>query len=352
MQAASETDAAPGEELRRLVTVKSFDAQGEDSALTVRLPGKELQLLHAFKLRERKIQKLPLRAHDLPDAVPGNILHPGKQSRDAGDIVRPGLEPVGQIVRHLLQKAVGTRPAGQKRLAALPAQEQSGPLRPEKALVSRHGDKGRAQLFKIHRQYPRRLGRVHDQGHAFPFAQGRDFIDGQDKAEDVGDHRAHDKLRMPDLLLKGAQAGSAVEKRRFGDDDLCAESLEGPRDGVVLIAGYQYPCARLCQRADRNVEAMGRVHGKHHIRRVRHMKQLCRLFTAAVYQLRRPHGGSVSAAARTCAGAHGQYHGAGNGRRLDQRCGRVVKIDHVPPPPDSCRHPRAHRPCRSGDLRF
>ena len=209
-----------------------------------------------------------------------------------------------------------------------------------------------APSLKVHRQHARRLGRVHDQGHSFPLAKCRDLIDGQDEAEDVGDHGTHNKLRLFDPFLEDAQAGSTVEKRRGGDDDLRTQGFQRPRDGVVLIAGDEHLCPRLCKRMDGDVEAVGRVHGEDDVVRIRHAEKLRRLFPAAIDELGCPHRGGVTAAAGACAGAHGVDHGAGNRGRFYECGGRVIEIDHSPTPPGNCRHRRAHRPCRSEGLRF
>ena len=90
-------------------------------------------------------------------------MNAGEQAGNAADIVRPGLQAVGQVRRHGLHTAVGAGAAIEQRLALLPAEQKSRSLGTEQALVSGHGDKGCAPACQIHRQHSSRLRGVHDQ---------------------------------------------------------------------------------------------------------------------------------------------------------------------------------------------
>ena len=212
--------------------------------------------------------------------------------------------------------------------------------------MPRHGEKGRAEAFKIHVERPRRLGGVHDKGDLFFFAEGSDLPDRQDEAKDVGGHGAHDRLRLPDPLREGLQAGLLIEQGRAGDEDLRSRLFQRARHGIVLIAGDEDTRPRFYQRADRDIQSVRRVHGEDDVLRLRDVKKLRRRHPAAKDKLGCPHRRAVPAPAGACADLHGAQHLPAYRGGLDERRRRVIEIDHRPPPPDSSRPPGADRSCR------
>lgn len=118
--------------------------------------------------------------------APGNLLRAEtaheadafEQPRDARHVVRPRLEPVREILRHLLPPRLAPRPAEEKRLRLRGAQQQSRPLRAVESLVPRHRRECRAPAGEVHLQHARRLRRVHDQRHAPRAAERRNLRDG------------------------------------------------------------------------------------------------------------------------------------------------------------------------------
>ena len=59
------------------------------------------------------MRKPPLPPLDISDALRRQIADPGEQARNAGDVVRSGLEPVGQFLGHILQHALRAGTAAQ-----------------------------------------------------------------------------------------------------------------------------------------------------------------------------------------------------------------------------------------------
>ena len=138
---------------------------------------------------------------------------------------------------------------------------------------------------------------------------------------DHGGRAQRERLRQ---LLKQAVG---TEQRRPDDRQLRAERVERAHDRVVLKAADDHAAAGLYQRFDRQIQAMRRVHGEHHLL-WRGVEQLRRQRAAGKDRLRRPLGCRMAAPPDAGVGADGAADGLGNGRRLLQRGGGAVKVDH------------------------
>ena len=88
----------------------------------------------------------------------------------------------------------------------------------------------------------------------------------------VADHRIH-PLRQ--RLLQLFRHSFRLEGRRVQDGQRhVGDGVERPCDGVVLIAGDHHMAARLHQRVDGDIQAVGGIAGKDHIGLVCHAEQL------------------------------------------------------------------------------
>lgn len=95
-----------------------------------------------------------------------------------------------------------------------PQSSRPGALGTVKSLVSRHGDKGCAQLPHVDGQTPGRLGGVQHKGNSTFPAQGRDALHRQDEAEHVGHMVANDgPHRLVQLALKCADLSLRIKER-------------------------------------------------------------------------------------------------------------------------------------------
>ena len=194
--------------------------------------------------------------------------------------------------------------------------------------MSRHADEGRAKLLQTDRQQPRRLRRVDDQRHPPRAAERRDFLQRQDIAEDIRHMRADHRLRIGrDGGFKGGEGIRRVKQPASGDDHLRPDMVQGADDRVVLKAGDHGAAAGPHQRLDCKIERVRGVHGEHDLLRLG-SKQLCREHAAVIDGVRGPHGGHVGPAAGRSHAAQGALHMVGHHRRLLERGGSGVKIDH------------------------
>ena len=254
-----------------------------------------------------------------------------QQACDPWHIVGPSLYAVRQEVRHLLTERNTPRAALQQRSRDLtvPAQEHAGALWAVQPLVSRHGDKGRAERVQLERQDARGLRGVHDQGNSLRAAERSDLLDRQNEAEHIGDVRADDGVKLRrDAVFKGAQQRGAVKERRSGDLDPRAQRVQRPRDGVVLIAGDGDAPALRHERTDGDVQGVRRVGGKDDLLRRGYAEQLGGKAPAAEGRLLRRSGRGIAAAPRRGHGAHGPLHRIGNAQGLSEGRRGGVQIDH------------------------
>ena len=243
--------------------------------------------------------------------------------------MRSGLEPVGQLLRHILQHALRAGAAAQQGLRLRKAQQDARALRAKQALMPRHGHKRRAERRRVKRHTAGRLRGIHDQWDARGGAKFRDLPHRQQIAEHIRHHRAHGRLRTRQRAPEGADRCLGVEERTFRHAHLRAQRMERARDGVVLVAGDHDRITGRYERVDCNVECVRRIHGEHDTLRLRNMKQLRRCFSAGKHRIGRTHGGAVAAAAGTCHRAHGHGRRTRHRRRLEQARRRRVQIDHT-----------------------
>ena len=104
--------------------------------------------------------------------------------------------------------------------------------------------------------------------------------------------------------------------------------MEGPGDGIVLIAGQGHPGPGPHQGLDGQIQAMGGAGGENHLLRGGHAKQSGGLLPAGKGHAGCLHGRPVSAPSGTGQPADGPGGGDGHFRRLLQGGGRAVQIDH------------------------
>ena len=165
-----------------------------------------------------------------------------------------------------------------------PAEQQAGALGTVKSLVSRHGDKGCAQLPHVDGQTPGRLGGVQHKGNSTFPAQGRDALHRQDEAEHVGHMVTNDgPHRLVQLALKGADLSLRIKERACSHPDIDTKGVERSGDGVVLIAGDHHGVPGLQQGMNGEIQPMGGVGGEHHLFWALHLKELRRCLTGFKY---------------------------------------------------------------------
>ena len=131
----------------------------------------------------------------------------------AREIQSSGLKPVRKELRHHLPDAVRAGAAADQRHTALAAEKQPGSLGSEEPFMTRHGDKSSAEVFNNHLKDPGRLRCIHDQRHILFPTELRDLPDRQNKAKDIGDHRADDKVGLVDPRLKRFDTSCRMEQR-------------------------------------------------------------------------------------------------------------------------------------------
>ena len=87
----------------------------------------------------------------------------------------------------------------------------------------------------------------------------------------MGTHR---RLRpLVQLRLKSGGHGLRLKQRSPGHQQLRPQGMEGPGDGVVLIAGQGHPGPGPHQGLDGQIQAMGGTGGENHLLRGGHAKQ-------------------------------------------------------------------------------
>ena len=181
----------------------------------------------------------------IPDALtePGNTRH----------VVRARFQTVRQILRHGLQDALRAGAAGKERQPGSAAEQKPRPLRPQQALVPRHGNERGAQRLQIQRKHTGGLRRVHDQRDAKTRAKFRNLRDRQHKSIDIGHMRTHRRTRTRQQSAKIRQHGFLVKQPSRRDAHLRSALMQRPRNGVVLIPGDYDRVSRLYQRVDRQI---------------------------------------------------------------------------------------------------
>ena len=246
--------------------------------------------------------------------------------------MRPRLEPVREILRHLLPPRLAPRPAEEKRLRLRGAQQQSRPLRAVEPLVPRHRRECRAPAGEVHLQHARRLRRVHDQRHAPRAAERRNLRDGRDGPEHVRDVIADGGVRpLRQCLRKALGHGVRVKQRRVHDRDRdVRDAVEHARDGVVLIARDRDPAPRAHECPDRDVQPVRRVLRKDHLLRPRRAEEGRRLAAAAEGRLLGQAHRAVPAAAGRGHRLHRAGHRLAHAGRLFERRRARIEIDHPP----------------------
>ena len=198
------------------------------------------------------------------------------------------------------------------------------------ALVTGHGHKGRPPPGQVHRQHPRRLGGVHDQGRIrLPAASG-DVLHRQHRPEYVGNVGADHgpgaasagwpgKIPPPPGPAGRAACRSPSRKARDG--------VQGPGDGVVLISGDHHPVPGTQQRPDSQVQAMGGASGDDGVFRLGNPRSSAASWRH-INRLPRPGGrpdSSPGPGSSWCVPpGHGPTHGGG----FFQGSGPGVEIDH------------------------
>ena len=152
--------------------------------------------------------------------------------------------------------------------------------------------------------------------------------------------RTYHKLRRRDFIPEGLEYPIPVKRSRGRNSNVRAELRERARHGIVLIARHEHPRPFMRKRPYRNVERMRRIHREHYTLRLRDVKELRCVFTAAENYLRCRHRRYMPSAAGACGAAHRIRHRARHGLGLYHGRCRVVKIDHLAAPPYIHRSPR------------
>ncbi len=96
----------------------------------------------------------------------------------------------------------------------------------------------------------------------------------------------------------------------------------------MLIPGDRNRRPGLCQRVDCRIERVCRIQRKNHPFRLVNPEQRRRLLPAGIYKLPGAQGGLVPAAAIPGSRPHRTLYGAEYLGGLQQRCRRVIEINH------------------------
>ena len=243
----------------------------------------------------------------------------------------PRLQPVRQIRGHGLHSRGAPCPAEKQGACLSAAQQQPHSLGAVKSFVSRHCHEGRSPVRKRHREYPRGLGRIHDQRRIIPPAQLRNRLHRLHAPEHIGYMVAHHRIHAPAQgTVKSIQYLLRRKQRRVRHYHFHPRNaVQHPCHGVMLISADGHPSAGPHQASNGNVQPVGSIGGKDHLVRCRNLKQpRCRLPAGKGRLLRSP-GGRGIPASRGRHSPHRPGHSSGYLRRLFQGCGSAIQIDHT-----------------------
>lgn len=137
-----------------------------------------------------------------------------------------------------------------------------------------HGDEGRTQFRKGHRQAACGLRCVQNQGNPPCPAQSRHTLHRQDITKNVGDMVADHTGYALELAAEGLHQFPRLEQRAGRHAYVCSQCMQRPGDGIVLITGDKHGIARLDQGFDGNIEGVGRIEGEDHLLRSLYLKKL------------------------------------------------------------------------------
>ena len=299
--------------LSDLLAVPALDPKGQHAGLHRRAPGLEcLYRWHGPQAIPHPADQFTLLGGDALHSSAAQKTQSLQQPGDPRDIVGTCLQAVGEKLRHSLALGFAACASLQQRRWVCSAQEQTGALRAIQPLVARHGNEGCPQGLKVHRNTSGGLRCIDNQRHLSLPAQGGNLLYRKNKAEHIGHVSTHRQVHSPGQLpAEGLQGGLLVKQRSSGHPQVHVQGVEGPGNGVVLIAGDHHPAARPGQGFYRDIQGVGGVEGKHHPLRVIHVEQPGGLLPAGKGGIRRSHGGPMAASARTGQVADGP--GAGRG---------------------------------------
>ena len=230
------------------------------------------------------------------------------------------------------------------------AQQQPRSLRAIQTFVARHGDKSRLQHIHSYRQDAGRLRSVQQKRNPGVPAQNRHLLHRLNTAEHIGHMVAdHHVSAVSQRLFQLFYHSFRLKERRVQHcQRYVGDSVERPGHGVVLVTGDYHAAARLYQRVDRDIQAMGCVAGKDHIGFVFHAKQSGSRCAAGIIRLFRQPCRLMAAPSRRGHGVDRTRHGPADRRRFFQ-CGRPgIEIDHGATslyPMLSCRRMRSGIKC-------
>ena len=263
---------------------------------------------------------------------------PGPQPQNARRVDRSGLQQVGQKVRHLRLHREAAGAALQKGSGQQVAvdDQKSRSRRAVQALVPGQAEVVDGAFLQIDVQKPRRLRGVHRHQHPAAARHRADLLHRHPHTKDVGalgaDNQAgvwaDQMLKVPDhLFVAGTGLGDAV-----GNQPLPGQRVHHPVDRVVLKVGDNHMVPRPQHALDDDVQRLGAVFGKNHLLRLA-AKELRGQLPAAVHPLGRFDGEVVTAPSGIGAVAHQRLlHRLCHAGRLWKGGGRIVKVDHLPPP--------------------
>ena len=241
------------------------------------LPGKDLQA-QFFQSFSSQPQLGVLPAENILRPPAQKTAHSLCQSGKTRHIHGSCLQPLRQVGRHILIDGIAAGAAPKQGFSPVPAQQQPRPLRPQQALVSRHGNEFGSQCFQRNRQASGRLSRVHDKGNPpFPAAFCH-LLHRQDIAEDIG-YMGEDRPICPTVkgFLPFPQRVRPVKELPAGHHHPGIQPVEGTGHRVVLKAGYHHPAAGPEQGMDGDIQSMGAVICQHHLLRLAGKQLSCRL---------------------------------------------------------------------------
>ena len=269
---------------------------------------------------------------DFVQSSPADIPDASQQARDARHVEGSRLQAVRQKVRHPLLDGLAARSPFQKGPGGdvLPAEQHASALGAIEPLMSRHGDEGGPQGLHVQGENSRGLGCVNDEGNTPVPADGGNLPHWLDEAEDIGNVAAnHGVKARTHQAAESLRHRPGLEEWGGGHGNIRSQDLQGPGNGVMLIAGDHHFPSWPDQAFNSDIQSVGGVECENHLFRVFQPKQLRQLRAALESRVGSPGRSGIASPPRGAHRGQGLPHGGGDGSGLLEAGGRAVEINHA-----------------------
>ena len=192
MKSGTDSNTSPPQRMSCFLAIHTLQLQRHNSRLTgiVLRPKKTHIRIFGHKIHKHRC-KLSFMAKHRYRRKFLQPMNTCQQPGYAGNIMSPRLQPVRQIFGHGFLLAGRSGPSFHQRLCSASAEKNTDPLRPQEALVSRHSCKRTPKPLKIKWYHPRRLCRIHDQGHFVLPTKVSNLLQRQNISKHIGHMTAY-----------------------------------------------------------------------------------------------------------------------------------------------------------------